>query len=73
MTTARPDGYDVYMYEFSTAMVIGAVMVCNEFHAITTHAWTGWVWFAVLIGPFLVWAFTAVYSALQPSTIATFV
>jgi phospholipid-translocating ATPase len=59
------------MYEFSTTMVISAAMVCNQFHAITTHSWTGWVWFAVLIGPFLIWAFTAVYSALAPDTIIT--
>jgi phospholipid-translocating ATPase len=61
------------MYEFSTVMVIGAVMVCNEFHGITTSAWTAWVFAAVCIGPFLVWAFTAVWTALPPNTIATFV
>jgi len=31
-----------------------------------TYAWTGWVFFAVLIGPVLVWLFTVVYSDISP-------
>jgi phospholipid-translocating ATPase len=39
-------------------MVIAAVMVVNAFNGLNTYAWTGWVFFAVLIGPVLVWLFT---------------
>jgi len=70
-TTARHDGYDVYMYEFSTTMVISAVMVVNAFHGLCTSAWTGWVWFAVTIGVILVWIYTAIYSIIPPKTFYT--
>jgi len=69
-TSSREDGYDVYMYEFSTTMVIAAVMVVNAFHGICTSAWTAWVWFAVSIGVILIWIYTAVYSAIPPSAFA---
>jgi len=69
-TTTRTDGYDVYMYEFSTTMVIASVMVVNAFHGISTSAWTGWVIFAISIGVVLVWVYTAVYSVFPPSAFA---
>lgn len=52
-------------------MVIGAILVCNAFHGISIHAWTGWVWFAVLVGPVLGLLFTLVYGALPPNTLIT--
>lgn len=70
-TTARGDGYDPYMYEMSTTAAIGAVMVANLFSGLNIDAWTGWVWFAVWFGPFLVWVFTAVYSVIPPSSFYT--
>ncbi|WWD21912.1 hypothetical protein CI109_106400 [Kwoniella shandongensis] len=70
-TSARGDGYDVYMYEMSTTQVIGAVMVANLFSGLNIEAWTGWVWFAVWVGPFLVWVFTAIYSIIPPSSFYT--
>jgi len=70
-TTSRTDGFDVYIYEFSTTMVVAAVMCVNAFHGISTAAWTGWVWFAVTIGVILIWLYTAVYSALPPSLLTT--
>lgn len=39
-------------------MVIITVMVANVFNGMNTHAWTGWVWFAVSFGIVLVWAYT---------------
>ena len=33
-------------------------MVANAFNGLNTAAWTGWVFFAVLIGPILIWAYT---------------
>ncbi|EIN07067.1 phospholipid-translocating ATPase [Punctularia strigosozonata HHB-11173 SS5] len=64
--TARPDGYDVYLYEFSTTMVISAVAAADLFVGLNTFAWTGWVFFAVFIGILLVWVYTAVYSVISP-------
>lgn len=51
-------------------MVISSVMVVNAFHGLCTAAWTGWVWFAVWIGVVLIWIYTAVYSAIKPSSFA---
>ena len=45
-------------------MVIGAVMCVNAFNGLNTHAWTGWVWFAVSIGIVLVWLYTVGFSPL---------
>ncbi|CAE6428267.1 hypothetical protein ACGC1H_000702 [Rhizoctonia solani] len=70
-TTARTDGYDVGMYEFSTTMVVATVMCVNAFNGLNTRAWTGWVWFAVTIGVILVWAYTAIYSLIRPSAFYT--
>ncbi|WVO15675.1 hypothetical protein L204_103336 [Cryptococcus depauperatus] len=70
-TTTRGDGYDVYMYEMSTTQAIAAVMVANLFSGLNIDAWTGWVWFAVWFGPFLVWVFTAIYSIIPPSSFYT--
>lgn len=70
-TTVRPDGYDVYIYEMSTTMAIAAVMVANGFHAINIRAWTGWTYFAIALGPFLVWVYTAIFSLIPPSSFAT--
>jgi phospholipid-translocating ATPase len=70
-TTTRTDGYDVYIYEMSTTMAIAAVMVANAFHAINIRAWTGWTYFAIALGPFLVWVYTAIFSIIPPSSFAT--
>ncbi|KAJ7436207.1 phospholipid-translocating ATPase [Mycena latifolia] len=70
-TTARPDGYNVYQYEFSTTMVIAAVLSVNLFNGLNTNVWTGWVFFAVLLGIVLVWAYTAIYSIISPGWIST--
>ncbi|KAG9086352.1 hypothetical protein FRC06_003138 [Ceratobasidium sp. 370] len=70
-TSARTDGYDVGMYEFSTTMVVATVMAVNAFNGLNTRAWTGWVWFAVSIGIVLVWAYTAIYSLIRPASFYT--
>ncbi|KAL0946504.1 hypothetical protein HGRIS_012720 [Hohenbuehelia grisea] len=64
--TARTDGYDVYLYEFSTTMVIAAVTAACLYNGLNTNVWTGWVFFAVLVGIVLVWAYTAIYSIISP-------
>jgi len=70
-TSARGDAYGVHIYEMSTTMVFGAVMVANLFSGLNIDAWTGWVWFAVWFGPVLVWIFTAIYSIIPPSSFYT--
>jgi len=47
-------------------MVIATVFVVNAFDGLNTTAWTGWVVFAVTIGPILIWLFTVVYSDIAP-------
>ncbi|TFK54630.1 phospholipid-translocating ATPase [Heliocybe sulcata] len=70
-TTARPDGYVVAQYEFTTVMAVAAVMAANLFNGMNTGVWTGWVFFAVSIGIVLVWAYTAIYSVISPGWFAT--
>lgn len=57
-TTARTDGFAVYQYEFATVMAIAAVLAANLFNGLNTYAWTGWVFFAVALGPVLILAYT---------------
>jgi len=47
-------------------------MVSNFFTGLDTHAWTGWVFFSVLIGPVLIWVYTAIYSIIPPTTFFTY-
>lgn len=71
-TSARHDGFEVGMYEFSTVMVISAVMTANAFNGLNTRAWTWWVVFAVSIGIILIWAFMGIYSLISPGWFFTF-
>ncbi|KAJ7080403.1 hypothetical protein B0H15DRAFT_1025227 [Mycena belliarum] len=70
-TTARADGFAVYQYEFSTTMVIAAVLTVNLFNGLNTNVWTGWVFFAVFLGIVLIWGYTAIYSLISPGWIST--
>ncbi|GAA6062467.1 hypothetical protein JCM10212_000002 [Sporobolomyces blumeae] len=72
-TSARSDGYDINMYEFSTVMAVAAVLAANLYNGLNTRAWNWWVLAGVLIGPVLVLGYTAVYSAFSPSLIWTYV
>jgi len=69
--TARPDGFGVGLYEFSTTMAISAVMVANLFNGLNTNVWTGWVFFATFLGIVLVWIYTAIYSIIAPGWFPT--
>ncbi|KAF8801609.1 phospholipid-translocating P-type ATPase [Phlegmacium glaucopus] len=66
-TTTRKDGYDAYLYEFSTTMALSAVLVANIFAGFNSTAWTAWLFFAVFIGILVQWLFTVIYSAIPPS------
>lgn len=70
-TTARSDGYEVYIYEFSTVMCIIAVINANVYNGMNTHAWNWWVLGSVLVGPILILCYTAVYAAIKPGWIWT--
>lgn len=67
-TSTRGDGYDVYKDEMSTTMAVAAVMMANLFSGLNIDAWSWWVVFAVWVGPFLIWVFTAIYSIVPPTT-----
>ena len=56
--SARDDGYDVALYEFSTVMVIAAATAANLFNGLLTKVWTVWVFVAVFIGIVLIWIYT---------------
>ncbi|KIM33227.1 hypothetical protein M408DRAFT_61361 [Serendipita vermifera MAFF 305830] len=71
LTTARADGYEIAMYEYSATMVLATVIIVNLFNGLNTAAWTGWVFFAVSLGIVLVWVFTAVYSTIRPGWFVT--
>lgn len=58
LTTARSDGYQIAMYEYSATMVLSTVLAVNLFNGLNTTAWTVWVWFSVLLGIVLCWGFT---------------
>ena len=49
-----------YMIDWiiNQVMALSAVMSANLFNGLNTTAWTGWVFFAVLIGILLVWLYT---------------
>ncbi|KAF9556000.1 phospholipid-translocating ATPase [Agrocybe pediades] len=70
-TSARPDGWQVTLYEFSTVMAFSAVFTANFFNGLNTSAWTGWVFFAVFIGDILIWVYTAIYNVISPGWFVT--
>jgi phospholipid-translocating ATPase len=70
-TSAREDGYSGYIYEFSSVMVLSAVLTADLFVGLNTHVWTWWVFFAVALGIVLVALWTAIYSAISPGWIVT--
>ncbi|KAG6864192.1 hypothetical protein C0991_011668 [Blastosporella zonata] len=69
--SSRSDGWQVTLYEFSTTMVISTTIVANLFNGLNTTAWTGWVFFAVLIGIVLILLYTVVYAAISPGWFVT--
>ncbi|KAH9950331.1 phospholipid-translocating P-type ATPase [Amylocystis lapponica] len=70
-TTSRTDGYAVYQYEFAVTMALSSTMAANLFNGLNTAVWTGWVFFAVALGPFLIYIYTAFYSAIKPGWFST--
>jgi phospholipid-translocating ATPase len=70
-TTARSDGFEVYIYEFSTVMCIIAVIIANVYNGMNTKAWNWWVLGSVLVGPVLILCYTAVYASISPGWIWT--
>lgn len=68
-TSARDDGYAVGLYEYTTVcynsqpillppkhvqvIVFAAVFAATLYNGMNTRVWTGWVWFALALGPAL--------------------
>ncbi|CAO1621076.1 unnamed protein product [Sympodiomycopsis kandeliae] len=72
MTSARQDGYDIQLYEFSTVIAYASVLCANLFTGIILQSWTWWAFAAIALGPFLFNIFTPVYAAFSPETIWTY-
>ncbi|KAK7061038.1 hypothetical protein VNI00_000773 [Paramarasmius palmivorus] len=72
-TSARSDGYDVGLYEWTTTTAVCGIMVANLYTGLTASAWTWWMVFFVFFGVVVVWAYTLIYSAIPPSSQWTFV
>ena len=71
-TTARSDGYDIQLYEWSTAMAMGSVVVANLFTGLDARAWTWWILIGVWLGPVLISVFAPIYAAFNPSSLWTY-
>jgi len=67
LTTARSDGYQIAMYEYSATMVLSTILAVNLFNGLNSTAWTVWVWFSVLFGIVLCWGFTVSTSTARVS------
>jgi len=52
-------------------MVIAAVFTVNFFNGLNTNVWTGWVFFAVILGNVLILCYTGAYSAIAPGWFST--
>ncbi|KAF8350409.1 phospholipid-translocating ATPase [Amanita rubescens] len=70
-TTSRTDGWDVYLYEFSTTMVFACVIAANLFNGLNTNVWTVWVFLAVFFGIGFLLVYTAIYDTISPGWFAT--
>jgi len=69
--SAREDGYDVTIYEFSSVMAVAAVIITNFYQGFNTFAWNWFVLAGVLIGPTLIICYIAIYAAISPGWIWT--
>lgn len=70
-TTARSDGYDIALYEYSTTMLFASVITACLYNGLNTNVWTAWVFFAVFVGIVLLWLFTVVYNSISPGWFVT--
>lgn len=70
-TTARSDGYDIALDEYSTTMVFASVTVACLYNGLNTNVWTAWVFGAVFIGIVLLWLLTVVYNSISPGWFVT--
>lgn len=62
-TTARNDGYDINLYEWSTGMAIASVLVANLFVGLNARAWTWFIFIGVWAGTVVMFCFAPIYAA----------
>lgn len=62
-TSARSDGYDINLYEWSTGMAIASVLVANLFVGINARAWTWFIFGGVWLGTVVMFAFAPIYAS----------
>ncbi|CAO1620923.1 unnamed protein product [Jaminaea pallidilutea] len=68
MTTARNDGYDIQLYEWTTVIAYASVLCANLFTGINVRAYTWWMVFGIFLGPVLFNIFAPVYAAFNPAS-----
>ncbi|PWN45004.1 phospholipid-translocating P-type ATPase [Ceraceosorus guamensis] len=66
-TTARTDGYDIQLYEFTTTMAQASVLAANFYTILWSNAWTWWLVCAAWFGPVIFFVFAPIYAALPPT------
>ncbi|KAN0065109.1 hypothetical protein ACQY0O_001606 [Thecaphora frezii] len=71
MTTARNDGYDIDLYEWSATMLVASVFIANLFTGLDVRAWTWFMVLGVFFGPVIIAIFVPIYSAFKPSAFST--
>lgn len=69
--TTETNGFDVGQYTMSTVMIIAAVMTASLFTMFNTHSWNQWVLWGGLLGPILIWVYSAIYAIIPPKSFTT--
>ena len=62
-TTAKSNGYDIGLYEWSTGMAIASVLVANLFVGLNCSAWNWFVVVGVWLGTVVIFVFAPIYAA----------
>ncbi|PWN23389.1 phospholipid-translocating P-type ATPase [Microstroma glucosiphilum] len=67
-TSARGDGFNPGIYEFSTGMVLAITFAANIFLGLFVHAFSWWVFLSLAFGPIALSCFVPIYDSIKPST-----
>lgn len=70
--SARDDGYDVSLWEWSTTLAMASVVVANLSVGLDIRAWNWFIFAGVWLGPFLIFIFAPIYAAFPPTLIWTY-
>lgn len=70
--SARDDGYDVSLWEWSTTLAMASVVVANLSVGLDIRSWNWFIFAGVWLGPFLIFIFAPIYAAFPPTLIWTY-